>query len=116
MRVSAAAAGTVASMARPEPLVIQIAQSDTACSVQVSNLEPIVISEESLESGLGLFARAIRETLALQKRYADDPIEIICAAEVRWEHLARIYNVLYGMGLTDITFQMTEQTQDASIQ
>ena len=27
---------------------------------------------------------------------------------VKWEHLTRIYNLLFGIGLTDITFRMTE--------
>ena len=50
----------------------------------------------------------IEKCLLAQKRYAADPIEIVCAPEVKWGHLAKIYNVFFGTGLTDITFRMTE--------
>ena len=53
-----------------------------------------------------------RQCLLEQKRYATDPVEIICAAKVKWGDLAKINNVLYGMGLTDITFQMTESPKN----
>jgi hypothetical protein len=54
-----------------------------------------------------------RQCLLEQKRYASDPVEIICASEVKWEYLAKIYNIFIGMGFTDITFRMTEQASDA---
>ena len=56
-----------------------------------------------------------KQCLLEQKRYASDPVEIVCAAKVKWENLAKIYNVLYGMGLTDITFQMTEPPKNDNV-
>ena len=43
-----------------------------------------------------------------QKRVAADPVEVICEPDVKWEHLARIYNVFFGAGLTNITFRMAD--------
>jgi hypothetical protein len=50
----------------------------------------------------------MNECMLAQKRFAGDPVEIICGPDVKWEHLARIYNLFFGAGLTDITFRMTE--------
>jgi hypothetical protein len=44
-----------------------------------------------------------------QKRFATDPIEIVCDGKVRWEQVVKIYNLLYGAGASDITFAMTGQ-------
>jgi len=43
-----------------------------------------------------------------QKRTADDPIEIRCDDDLKWDHLVKIYNILYGMGAGNITFVINE--------
>jgi biopolymer transport protein ExbD len=92
---------------KPEPLIIQIAQTDTECRVRIGPSYSIGITEQNPEQGLALMIEKTRQCLLEQKRYASDPVDIVCAGGVKWENLAKIYNVLYGMGLTDITFQMT---------
>jgi biopolymer transport protein ExbD len=99
-----------APVARPEPLLIQINQTGTNCRVQIGSSSTVEIPSQNPEAGLAEMMTKTRQCLLDQKRYASDPIEIICAPDVKWQNLARIYNVLVGMGLSDITFRMTEVT------
>ena len=46
--------------------------------------------------------------LKSQKRHVGDPVEVVCSDDVKWDYLVKIYNVLYVMGINDITFAMTE--------
>ena len=93
---------------KPEPLIIHIFATDTGCEVQIGRLRTVEIENQTLEANLAVLMEEIEKCLLAQKRYATDPIEIVCAPEVKWEHLAKIYNVFYGAGLTDITFRMTQ--------
>ena len=103
------ARGQTLRIGKPEPLIIQIAATATGCEVQVGQSRRAGIENQTIEENLAMLTRQISDTLVEQKRYAADPVEIICAPDVKWDYLAKIYNVLYTMGLTDITFQMTEQ-------
>ena len=68
----------------------------------------VQIENQTIEANLAALMEKMEKCLLAQKRFATDPIEIICEPEVKWEHLAKIYNMFFGAGLTDITFQMTE--------
>lgn len=93
---------------KPEPLIIHISATNAGCQVQISQLHLIQIENENIEANLAMLMEKMSDTLAAQKRFASDPIEIICDADVKWQHLAKIYNLFYGAGLTDIAFEMTE--------
>jgi len=109
LQLPTANAGTaVQPTVKPEPMSIQITPTNAGCRVQIGASYAVNILSQSPEQGLASLMERTRQCLLEQKRYATDPVEIICAGKVKWENLARIYNVLYGMGLTDITFQMTE--------
>ena len=97
------------ALVKPEPLSIYIFPTQTGCRVQIGQLRTVRIENENIDANLAALMEEIDKCLAAQKRFAADPIEIICDAEVKWEHLAKIYNVFYGAGLTDITFQMAEE-------
>jgi biopolymer transport protein ExbD len=113
LQLPVANAGTVAQTAvKPEPLTIQITPANSGCRVQIGTSYAVNIPSQNPEHGLASLMEQIKQCLLEQKRYASDPVEIVCAGKVKWENLARIYNVLYGMGLTDITFQMTEPTKN----
>ena len=92
----------------PEPLIIRIWPTETGCRVQIRQLQAVQIENQTIEANLAALMEEIKKCLLAQKRYAADPIEIVCSPEVKWEHLAKIYNVFFGAGLTDITFRMTE--------
>lgn len=93
---------------KPEPLTIQIWATQTGCQVQIGYLGTVQLEDEKIEENLAALMEQIRQCLLEQKRYVSDPIEIVCDADVKWEHLAKIYNTFFGAGLTDITFAMTE--------
>ncbi len=115
MQLAAAGFG-VQTAGKPEPLLIQISQTPTSrgCHVQIGTSYAVDISAENPEQGLATLIEKTRQCLLEQKRYAADPVEIVCAPDVKWENLAKIYNVFVGMGLNDITFQMTEVLPDES--
>ncbi len=93
---------------KPEPLLIHITAIQTGCEVQIGQLHTVTINDESIEQDLVVLLEKMKDCMLAQKRFAADPAEIICDAGVKWDYLAKIYNVLYGAGLTDITFRMTE--------
>jgi biopolymer transport protein ExbD len=96
------------SSVKPEPLTIQITPTDAGCCVQIAQLDTVMINDDSTEAGLALLMQTMQSRLLAQKRFATDPVEIICEPNVKWQHTAAIYNVFFGAGITDITFRMTE--------
>ncbi|MCK4293710.1 MAG: biopolymer transporter ExbD [Planctomycetes bacterium] len=97
-----------AVLGRPEALEIHIFATQIGCRVQIGQLHTVQIDNETIDANLALLMDKIAESLRTQKRFAGDPVEIICGPEVKWEYLAKIYNLFFGAGLTDITFRMTE--------
>jgi len=95
-------------LGKPEPLIIRIIATKTGCQVQIGRLNTVEIKNQTIEANLAALMEEIENCLLAQKRYATDPIEIVCAPEVKWEHLAKIVNGFYGVGLTDITFRMMQ--------
>ena len=93
---------------RPEPLIIKIWSTAAGCQVQIGQLNPVRMDNGNMEADLTVLMKKLRQCLAEQKRFASDPIEITCAPEVKWDQIAKLYNIFYGAGLTDITFTMTE--------
>ena len=93
---------------KPEPLIIRIWPIQTGCQVQIGQSQTVQIEDGNIEVALAALVEEIERCLLAQRRYASDPIEIVCESKVKWGHLAKIYNVFYGAGLTDITFRMTE--------
>ena len=93
---------------KAEPLMIHIFATEAGCQVQIGQSDAVQIENQTIEANLAALMEKMKSSLLAQKRFATDPIEIICEPEVKWEHLAKIYNMFFGAGLTDITFQMTE--------
>ena len=96
------------TIGKPEPLIIHIFETQAGCNVQIGGLHTVRIENENIEANLAVLMEKMNNCLLAQKRFATDPIEIVCAPEVKWDHLAKIYNMFYGAGLTNITFRMTE--------
>jgi biopolymer transport protein ExbD len=93
---------------KPEPLIISIAAIEGGCEVRIGRLQTVRIEDENIEANLAVLMQELNNCLLAQKRFATDPIEIVCEPELKWDHLAKIYNLFFGAGLTDITFRMTE--------
>ena len=92
----------------PEPLDVHIFAASSGCRVEVGRAHVVEISDNDIDAGLAVLAEKMESCLEAQRRFADDPIEVAFDGEVRWEHVTRIYNLFFGIGLTDITFRMTE--------
>ena len=93
---------------KPEPLLIRIFAAEAGCEVKIAHHQPIRIADQTIERDLISLMEKINQSLIAQKRFTCDPIEIICSPQVKWDHVAKIYNVFFGAGLTDITFAMTQ--------
>jgi biopolymer transport protein ExbD len=91
-----------------EPLTMYISSAQNGCKVRLGRHHTVNIIEAGPEAGLALLVDKLTLSLYEQKRNISDPVEIVCADAVNWEQTARIYSVLYGMGITDITFRMTD--------
>ncbi len=96
------------TIGKPEPLIIHISATPSGCLVRISQLHTVQIENKNIEADLVVLMEKTKDCLLAQKRLATDPIEIVCTPDVKWQHLAKIYNLLYGAGLTNITFEMTE--------
>jgi biopolymer transport protein ExbD len=99
------------AVGRTEPLQIHIFSASDGCKVQIGEVEAVEIGAKTIEANLGELADRIEAVLSNQKRFLSDPVEIICEADVKSDWWVKIYNVLCGMKLADITFTMTEQPQ-----
>lgn len=91
-----------------EPLTLYISETDSGCVIDVGGIAKATIKSDFMEEGLAVFVSKFNDVLGLQRRRVSDPIEIDCEDMVRWDYLVKIYNVLYAMGVNDITFGMTE--------
>ena len=91
-----------------EPLTLQIKPKNSGCSVQIGQSSQCNISSEDIDEDLASFAENLAAVLTEKKRGPGDPIEIICAEEVEWDYLVKIYNILQSAGADDITFAINE--------
>jgi biopolymer transport protein ExbD len=92
----------------PQSLSIYISAIQNGCTVQIGNLYSVQIEDKTIEADLAALMQKIADCMNTQKRFASDPVEISCQTDVKWQYVARIYNMFFGAGLTDITFMMTE--------
>ena len=96
---------------KAEPLLIHISAENEGCLIQLGKNTTVKIDQAGIENDFALLIESLNNILREQSRYITDPVEIICDDDVKWDYVAKIYNVLYGTGLTDITFQLNELPQ-----
>lgn len=87
-----------------EPLAITIRAEAGGCVILLSDTDPTHIDSATPEAALAVFADRLQAALQSQRRTTADPVEILCDDQVKWDHLVKVYNILYAMGITDITF------------
>ena len=102
------AQGQDAVFGRPDPLEIHILATATGCGIRMGEFGEVQIDNRTIDADMAVLMDRMGDCLRAQKRFAGDPVEIVCGPDLKWEHLARIYNLFYGAGLSDITFRMTE--------
>jgi len=106
-QLPAASAGQ-AQFGKAVPLTIQIFAVPGGCEVQIGRNHTLRVEQATSESDLAGLAETISGIMERQKRTRDDPVEIICRPDVQWRYWARIYSVLFGLGVKDITVYKTE--------
>lgn len=107
MRLGSAQAQTTA-IGQLHPLVIIIDEIDNGCRVTFGTGQIVTMTADNFQQDLNLLIQTLRSVLAQQKRVPADPIELVCSDKLKWDYLAKIYNVFFGFGATDITFNLTE--------
>jgi len=101
-------AGGTQTLELIEPLEIFISDSAAGCVIDIGRTVSLSMPAENMEQGLAEFAGRLATVMEKQKRIMTDPIEIRCDKNVKWNHLVKVYNVLYAMGVNDITFVKTD--------
>lgn len=96
---------------RVEPLHVVVRAGDGGCDVQIAGAYKLAIRDATIDKNLAALVSNFAAVMSEQRRLAGDPIEITCEPAVKWRYLARIYDLLYAGGMTDITFNMTEASQ-----
>lgn len=88
-----------------EPLIISVKENQDRLIVSIDqkNLE---IKQGSRISELKIFINSI---LKNQERTNNDPVEIACSKNLSWQNLVNIYNCLFDIGITDISFQTIDE-------
>jgi biopolymer transport protein ExbD len=91
-----------------EPLVINVHGAAGGCNIHIGQGAGVIVKETDAEAGLVRFAGDLESVMTRQKRTPGDPVEMVCEDGVEWQYVVKVYDVLYGVGITDITFRMTE--------
>lgn len=94
-----------------EPLMIEITDLGDSCDIRFGGgdkFRSVQLDHEAIEASLATFANSFREVLILQNRTGADPVQIQCDDTVKWDVLVKVYNVLYGLGVSDITFGLND--------
>ena len=94
-----------------EPLTVRLISMENGFVAEIGTTESatdITVNDSMLEQDLVEFTRILAKVLGEQKRTASDPIELRCDETLKWDYLVKVYNILYAMGVSDITFSMTD--------
>ena len=95
-----------------DPLRVSIEPTISGCKVQIGSnpvIENIDIERENIEACLADFVFKLSAIIKEQKRSVSDPVEIFCNDDIKWDYQVKIYNILYALGLNDITFDLSRQ-------
>ena len=106
-RLPTAQAGSL-PIGHVEPLIIYITDIARGCHVRIGENEVVQVRQQNIEEDLAILIEKLRNVMNQQKRTTSDAIELVCMDEVKWDYVAKIYNILYGFGMTDIAFRLTE--------
>jgi biopolymer transport protein ExbD len=93
-----------------EPLFVYVFNSEQNCQIQFAD-KNIIISEQDSAKDFAILAETFVGTLKDQKRVLADPVILVFDNEVKWDYVAKIYNLLYGLGINDITFSLNAEEQ-----
>lgn len=93
-----------------EPLTIYVLSAPAGCKIQFED-QITNIAADNVEQNLSDFVEKFASTLKKQKRILSDPLVLVFDDDVQWDYVAKIYNLLYGLGAKDLTFRLNIETQ-----
>ena len=93
-----------------EPLTVYILSTPTGCKIQIEE-ENANITADNIEQNLADFVGKFASILKEQKRVLSDPVILVFDDDVPWNYVAKIYNLLYGLGANDLTFRLNTEIQ-----
>jgi biopolymer transport protein ExbD len=91
-----------------EPLLIELSSNENGFAVVVGGYGELFVADAELETGLVGLERMLMDVFESQNRTVEDPVELNCSDNLKWQHLALVYNMLYGLGISDITFPLSQ--------
>ncbi|MFI4911680.1 MAG: ExbD/TolR family protein [Sedimentisphaeraceae bacterium JB056] len=102
LQLPAPQGGQLASFSLVEPLTINIDSQGQGLMITIEGTE--FAYQNADPASFINFGEQLADIYESQKRNTADPVELDCGAELSWEHLVKFYNLMYGMGITNITF------------
>ncbi|MDH4202279.1 MAG: biopolymer transporter ExbD [Phycisphaerae bacterium] len=91
--------------ADPTPLKIFVETDGSGCRMRVANHPAIMLSGQNPQESLLVLARTVRQIL---EPTGPVPIELYYDDAIAWDAVVKIYDVLYALGLQNITFRIEE--------
>jgi biopolymer transport protein ExbD len=102
MQLPAPQGGEMAQFSLVEPLSMTLSSQEGGISITVGAAE--YVYPEVTTASMVSFGEELAGIYEQQKRNPSDPVELDCGQDLSWEHLVKFYNLMYGMGITNITF------------
>ncbi|MBN1787630.1 MAG: biopolymer transporter ExbD [Sedimentisphaerales bacterium] len=93
-----------------EPLTINILSTPAGCRIQIGDISTDITADNA-EENLADFVETFASILKRQKRVLSDPVILVFDDEVQWDYTAKIYNLLYGLGVNDLTFRLNIESR-----
>jgi biopolymer transport protein ExbD len=93
-----------------EPLTVYILSTPEGCKMQIEE-ETVNITARNIEHDLTCFVEKFAGILKEQKRVLCDPVILVLDDDIQWDYVAKIYNLLYGLGVKDLTFRLNIEIQ-----
>ncbi len=104
MLLPAPQGGQMGEFSLVEPLLIKLDTQGESFVVELNGR--VLVYDKVTTPALATLADELTTIYVSQKRNSRDPIELDCGSALSWEHLVKFYNLMYGMGATNITFLM----------
>lgn len=86
------------------PLVVTLKPDSRGCVVTLADAA-ITLTADDPKAGLLALTQYIGQNT---QAVAGRPIELFCDDAVTWDHVVKVYDVLYALGADDITFRIEE--------
>ena len=98
-------ANTQVTISQDTPLKIYIEFDSSGCRLRVEDRPAIRVLEEDPKESLLVLTRKVRQAL---EDSGPIPVELYCDDAVSWDIVVKVYDVLYALGLQNITFRIEE--------